>query len=118
MLGDVDDVRPQLAAADIVLLPSYREGIPRAAMEAAATGRPVVAYDIRGVREVIPSQADLLAPLGDISALEKVVRRVVEDPTAREQAGRLCTDHVRSSFSERHVVSHLTKIYQEMGVLP
>ena len=52
-IGGVDDVRPYLASADLVVLPSYREGIPRAAMEAAAMGRPVAAYDIRGVREVI-----------------------------------------------------------------
>ena len=51
-VGAVDDVRPYLAAADVVVLPSYREGMPRVAMEAAAAGRPVVAYDVRGVREV------------------------------------------------------------------
>ena len=49
-VGAVDDVRPYLASADVVVLPSYREGIPRVAMEAAAMGRPVAAYDIRGMR--------------------------------------------------------------------
>ncbi len=52
-IGAVDDIRPYLAAADVVVLPSYREGMPRVAMEAAAAGRPVVAYDVRGVREVV-----------------------------------------------------------------
>ena len=47
-VGAVDDVRPYLASADLVVLPSYREGIPRVAMEAAAMGRPVAGYDIRG----------------------------------------------------------------------
>ena len=52
-IGEVDDVRPYLASATVVVLPSYREGIPRVAMEAAAMGRAVAAYDIRGMREVI-----------------------------------------------------------------
>ena len=64
-VGAVDDVRPYLASATVVVLPSYREGIPRVAMEAAAMGRPVVAYDIRGMREVIdPEHRVARAPGG------------------------------------------------------
>ena len=61
-VGAVDDVRPYLASADLVVLPSYREGIPRAVMEAAVMGRPVVAYDIRGVREVLDPRSGLRGP--------------------------------------------------------
>jgi glycosyltransferase involved in cell wall biosynthesis len=118
LVGDVDDVRPWLASADIVVLPSYREGIPRAAMEAAAAGRPVAAYDIRGVREVVPPETGLLAPRGDVDALEQIVRRLVENPAARTAASIACTAHVRSSFSETAVVSRLRRVYEEMGVLP
>ena len=68
-VGAVDDIRPYLAAADVVVLPSYREGVPRVAMEAAAAGRPVVAYDVRGVREVVDPASGLLVPRGDTAAL-------------------------------------------------
>lgn len=117
LVGDVADVRPWLAAASVVVLPSYREGVPRAAMEAAATGRPVAAYDIRGVREVIPPGAGLLARPGDLDGLERIVRRLIEDPETRAAAGDACAAHVRTRFSEASVVERLRGIYREMGVL-
>lgn len=52
-LGVRDDVRPFLAAAHVVVLPSYREGLPRALLEAAASARPVVATDVVGCRDVV-----------------------------------------------------------------
>jgi glycosyltransferase involved in cell wall biosynthesis len=116
LVGDVTDVRPFLAAADIVVLPSYREGIPRAAMEAAATGRPVVAYDIRGVREVIPTGSDLLAPRGDVDAMERIVRRLVLDARTRADLGNQCAAHVQKSFSEDSVVARLRSIYADAGL--
>jgi glycosyltransferase involved in cell wall biosynthesis len=117
LVGAVDDIRPYLADADLVILPSYREGIPRAAMEAAASGRAVVAYDIRGVREVVPPDAGLLAPRGDLDAMEKIVRRLIEDSEARAEAADVCCQHVRSSFSETAVVERLSRVYEELGVL-
>jgi glycosyltransferase involved in cell wall biosynthesis len=116
-VGELADVRPLLAAADVVVLPSYREGIPRAVMEAAATGRPVVAYDIRGVREVVPQGLGLLVPVGDVDALTAAVRRLVEDDDLRREAGARCAEQVRSSFSEDHVARRLRAVYREMGVL-
>ncbi|NHQ59177.1 glycosyltransferase family 4 protein [Chlorobium sp. BLA1] len=52
-LGTSDDVRPFLAAADCVVLPSYREGTPRSLLEAAAMGKPLIATDVPGCREVV-----------------------------------------------------------------
>lgn len=51
-LGEADDVRPHLAAADAVVLPSYREGMPRSLLEAAAMGRPLIATDVPGCTEI------------------------------------------------------------------
>ena len=82
-VGAVDDIRPYLAAADVVVLPSYREGIPRVAMEAAAAGRPVVAYDVRGVREVIDPGSGLLVPRGDPGRSPAVVEGLLDDPERR-----------------------------------
>jgi glycosyltransferase involved in cell wall biosynthesis len=110
-LGGVDDVRPYLASAAVVLLPSYREGIPRVAMEAAAMGKPVAAYDIRGVREVIDPSLELLAPRGDWSALAAVVRGLLADPGRRVELGELCRSWVVDRFSETNVVDRLRQIY-------
>ena len=99
-VGAVDDVRPYLAAADIVVLPSYREGIPRAVMEAAAAGRPVVAYDIRGVREVIEPSSGLLVPRGDVEAFGDLVAELVADPERRRALGQRGQRWVLDHFDE------------------
>ena len=110
-VGAVDDIRPYLAASDIVVLPSYREGIPRVAMEAAAAGRPVVAYDVRGVREVIDASSGLLVPRGDTGALARVVSALIEDPERRSKLGVECRDRVVDQFSEDAVIDRLRAVY-------
>ncbi len=117
-VGGVDDVRPYLASADVVVLPSYREGIPRAAMEAAAMGRPVVAYDIRGVREVVEPGLGLLAPRGDVGALARILAGLLEDPDRRVRLGRECQQRVRGLFSEGDVIERLRRVYQQMALVP
>jgi glycosyltransferase involved in cell wall biosynthesis len=112
-VGEVADVRSYVASASIVVLPSYREGIPRAAMEAAAMGRPVVAYNIRGVREVIDPTLGLLVPRGDRTVLTAVIRGLVEDPDRCVELGKLCRERVVANFSEDLVVERLRAFYAE-----
>jgi glycosyltransferase involved in cell wall biosynthesis len=114
-VGAVDDVRPYLASASVVVLPSYREGIPRVAMEAAAMGKPVVAYDIRGVREVIDPGLGLLAPRGDQQALGRVVEDLLSDADRCVELGESCRQWVRSRFSEDLVVDRLRATYAAMA---
>ena len=114
-VGAVDDVRPYLAAADIVVLPSYREGVPRVAMEAAAAGRPVVAYDVRGVREVVDPGTGLLVPRGDTAALAGVVEGLLADPGRRAVLGRTCQAQVLERFSEDDVIARLRGVYAELA---
>jgi glycosyltransferase involved in cell wall biosynthesis len=115
--GSVDDIRPYLAAADIVVLPSYREGIPRVAMEAAAAGRPVVAYDVRGVREVIDPASGLLVGRGDTAALAEVVTELLDDPDRRSKLGESCRDRVVEAFSEDGVIERLRGVYRELAAV-
>ncbi len=116
-VGGVDDVRPYLASADLVVLPSYREGIPRVVMEAAVMGRPVVAYDIRGVREVLDPSLGLVVPRGDVAALTELVRSLLEDPDRRAVLGAACQQWVVSRFSEDLVVDRLTEVYSAITPL-
>lgn len=113
-LGEAKDVRPYFAAADIVALPSYREGIPRVAMEASAAGRPVVAYDVRGVREVIDPQSGLLVPRGDTTALISLVGELLSDPRRRAKLGGQCRERVVERFSEEGVIERLRAFYGEL----
>ncbi len=110
-VGPVEDVRPYLASAAVVLLPSYREGIPRVAMEAAAMGCAVVAYDIRGVREVIEPRLGLLAPRGDRATLTGIVEGLLKDPDRRAELGEQCRQWVVSRFSEDLVIERLRATY-------
>jgi glycosyltransferase involved in cell wall biosynthesis len=113
-VGAVDDIRPYLSAADIVVLPSYREGIPRVAMEAAAAGRPVVAYDVRGVREVIARETGLLVKRGDTASLRATVSRLLDEPERRKSLGEACRDRVMERFSEDTVVTRLRSAYGDL----
>ncbi len=114
-VGAVDDVRPYLASATVVVLPSYREGIPRVAMEAAAMGRPVAAYDIRGVREVIDPQLGLLAQRGDQLALTVVVADLLAHPDRCVELGDRCRHWVVDRFSEDEVLERLSATYEAMA---
>lgn len=76
------DVRPWLAKADVFVLPSYREGLPRSTQEAMALGRPVVTTDVPGCREtVIDGRNGFLVPPRDPTALAAAMRRFLDDPT-------------------------------------
>jgi len=114
-LGGVDDVRPYLASASVVVLPSYREGIPRVAMEGAAMGRPVACYNIRGVREVIDPRHGLLAPCGDVTALTRIVEDLIGDPVRCKRLGTLCHEDVLAKFSEEQVIERLRYVYSEFA---
>jgi glycosyltransferase involved in cell wall biosynthesis len=114
-IGEVDDVRPYLASATVVVLPSYREGIPRVAMEAAAMGRVVAAYDIRGMREVIDPGLGLLVPRGDQRALTGVVAELIGDPARCAELGARCRTWVVERFSEEQVVARLRAVYATMS---
>jgi len=110
-IGEVDDVRPYLASAAVVVLPSYREGIPRVAMEAAAMGRTVAAYDIRGMREVIDPSLGLLVGRGDRRALTSVVEGLLQDPVRCSELGARGRAWVVDRFSEEQVVERLRATY-------
>jgi len=114
-VGPVEDVRPYLVSATLVVLPSYREGIPRVAMEATAMGLPVVAYDIRGVREVIDPETGLLAPRGDRLALTNAVEALLKDPDRCTALGDRCRRWVVPRFSEDGVIDRLRAVYTVVG---
>jgi glycosyltransferase involved in cell wall biosynthesis len=84
-------------------------------MEAAAMGRPVAAYDIRGVREVINPQLGLLAPRGDQLALTSIVEELLKDPDRCCELGDRCRQWVVPRFSEDQVVARLRATYADMA---
>ena len=111
-LGHRHDVDRLLGAFDVFVLASHREGQPRAAMEAAATGLPVVATDIRGCRQVVDDGVTgLLVPVGDVKALAAALSSLVADGERRQTMGAAAAALARRSFDEREVVRRVMRCY-------
>jgi len=105
-LGYRRDVPALLGAADIFVLPSHREGMPRSIIEAMMTGLPVVATDIRGSREeVIPEETGVLVPVRDPAALAGALNRLVADAALRARWGRAGRARALALYDEAKVVA-------------
>ncbi len=116
-LGHRDDIHRLLPAFDIFALPSYREGVPRAAMEAAASGLPIVATDVRGCRQVVDDgTSGLLVPARESQPLTVALRRLIDDPYMRSRFGKEGRKKAELEFDEKDVVRRLLEAYAELGV--
>lgn len=106
LLGYRTDVAALLRGADLFVLPSHREGMPRAIIEAMMTGLPVVATDIRGAREqVIDGETGLLVPVKDEAALAAALDRLVADPALRARMGEASLARARAEYDEGSVIA-------------
>ena len=105
-LGEAHDVRPHIAAADCVVLPSYREGVPRTLMEASAMGRPIVATDVPGCRDVVADgETGFLCRVRDSASLaEQLNRMIALGPEGRAALGARGRQKVAAEFDEQQVV--------------
>ena len=106
-LGATDDVRPAIAAADCVVLPSYREGLPRSLIEAAAMGRPAIATDVPGCRAAIEVGVTGLpcAPRSASSLADAMERIMSLEPAERTAMGSAARARAERLFDQRTVVA-------------
>ncbi|CAG4911818.1 glycosyltransferase family 4 protein [Paraburkholderia gardini] len=104
--GEAHDVRPFIVDADCVVLPSYREGVPRTLMEASAMGRPIVATDVPGCREVVADGVNGL--LCEVKSAESLTAKLAQmldmSGDERRAMGERGRQKVASEFDERAVV--------------
>jgi glycosyltransferase involved in cell wall biosynthesis len=106
-LGAADDVREHVADADCVVLPSYREGLPRTLLEAAAMARPLIATDVPGCRQLVRDGVNgLLCAVRDAGALATAMERMLEaSPEQREAWGAEARAIAERDYSEAVVIA-------------
>jgi glycosyltransferase involved in cell wall biosynthesis len=112
VLGQVPDVATVWAQAQIAVLLSRREGLPLSLLEAAACGRPIVATNVPGCREIARDGVNaLLVPVDNPQAVADAVHRLAHDPALRAKfgaAGRMLVEH---EFSSNRVGAETVKLY-------
>jgi glycosyltransferase involved in cell wall biosynthesis len=99
LTGHVSDVASIYPAMDVVALPTYREGFPNVALEAAAMALPIVASDVPGCRDaVVHGETGTLVPSRDALALERALDRYLDDPALRARHGAAARQRVLANF--------------------
>ena len=113
--GDKSDMHKVLTQAHIVCLPSYREGLPKVLLEAASCGRPIIATDVPGCREIVHNGKNgILVPLKDSIALASAIKELINNSEKRRRMGINGRRLVVSEFSEKIVVSQTLKLYKKV----
>ena len=114
-LGHVDDMSSLLATIAVAVLPSYREGLPKSLIEAAACGLPIVTTDVPGCREVVTDgETGLLVPVKDPVALARAIARLQDEPVFAESLGRNARVNACAQFDEKIVIEQTLVVYREL----
>lgn len=112
----VADTAPFFLAADLVVLPSWREGFPRVVLEAGAAGRAVVTTTATGCCDsVVDGQTGVLVPVGDAAALAAAIASLLDDPDRCAQMGRLARRHVEDHYAQEVVWSGYETLLRELA---
>ena len=113
--GQRSDMPEVLRCAHLVVLPSYREGLPKILLEAAACGRAVVTTDVPGCRDAIdPGVTGLLVPAGNTPALADALKELINDPGRCQALGNAGRALAERAFDVRQVVAAHLCIYQKL----
>ena len=112
-LGYRDDIPALLERSDIGALTSLKEGIPRAAVEAMASGLPMVATRVTGTREVVrDGDTGFLVDVDDTAGFAAALARLVDDPSLRARMGARGREVARAEYDEAIIVDRLERIYR------
>lgn len=115
IIGFRPDIFRIFANAHVVVLPSYREGLPKVLVEAAACGRAVVTTDVPGCRDAIePNVSGLLVPVRSSVALADAIEKLIQDPELRKSMGRAGRELAEREFGIDKIVRLHLDIYREL----
>jgi glycosyltransferase involved in cell wall biosynthesis len=111
-IGHTDVPQEYMAAADVLCLPSYREGFGNVIIEAASAGIPAVASNIYGISDAIePSATVCLHPPRDVDALESKIKQMIDDPALRLELGRKAQLRAHQLFAKDLVTAAMVDFY-------
>lgn len=113
-----DDVRPIIAKADCIVLPSYREGTPRTLLEGAAMGRPIITTDVPGCRQVVDDgRTGFLCEARSVDSLRDAIMKFMELPYCKRIGmGRAGRTKVEREFDEINVVDAYRQTVDRIGL--
>jgi glycosyltransferase involved in cell wall biosynthesis len=112
-LGHQSDILAIWREADVALLPSYREGMPKSLLEAAACGRPIITTDVVGCRQVIEDGVEgFIVPARQSEGLAAAMRRLALDAGLRQRMGAAARRRAERLFGEEAVVAAHLAIYR------
>jgi len=113
-LGFRRDVPELLAASDVFILTSRREGLPKALMEAMAVGLPIIATDVRGNRDLVKSgENGYLVPLGNAEQTAIAIERLIDSEDLRRSMGGKSKELVKQ-YDLQNILKEMEKIYDNI----
>jgi glycosyltransferase involved in cell wall biosynthesis len=111
-LGTIEDIPALYATSHIAVLPSYREGLPKSLLEAAACGKPIVTTDVPGCREVVTHcENGFLVPAKNVAALAKALKELVESLELQVKMGRSSREKAQQEFDENKIIAETLGVY-------
>ena len=114
LLGRVDDVRELLWASDAFAMPSLKEGLGVAALEAMASALPVIASDVGGLREVVEDgRTGIIVPPANPEKIASAIRRLAESPELRSQMSAAARSRVVENYSMEQMAARTLALYRE-----
>ena len=114
--GPVKDVAGLWRETSIAVLPSYREGLPKALLEAASCGRPMIAADVPGCREIVRhEETGILVPPRDPKALAEALARLAADQGLRRRLGAAARKTAEKRFSDKVIAGATVELYRALS---
>jgi glycosyltransferase involved in cell wall biosynthesis len=111
-----NDVAAALQQAHIVCLPSYREGLPKSLLEAAACGLPIVTTDAVGCRDVVEDGLNgYLVPVKECTSLAAALQKLINSPSLRSSMGQKSRIRAETEFSSERVIAETLAVYAQLG---
>ncbi|MBL0942201.1 MAG: glycosyltransferase family 4 protein [Alphaproteobacteria bacterium] len=111
-IGHVEDIAPIYQTADIAVLPSYREGLPKTLLEAAACSLPIITTDVPGCRDIVHHQVNgLLVPAQNPHALSNALELLIKNQALRQLYGKAGRIRVEKEFADSLIINYTLALY-------